>query len=112
MKTHSLERFFSANEAQFVAEDDPSHESQVEFSWRARRSFQFCGRSVVWRGFARMLEMDHEFSVFEREMIGEAIRDPEIFVSTVTLSPKEELNPEMVYEPALCNELACGLGGD
>ena len=25
----------SVNETQLVAQDDPSHESQVEFSWRA-----------------------------------------------------------------------------
>jgi hypothetical protein len=36
--------------------------------------------------------MDHEFSVFESKMIGEAIKNPQTFVSTATIRPVEELN--------------------
>jgi Domain of unknown function (DUF4272) len=35
MRTHSLGLYLSASEAQFVGQDDSSHESQAEFSWRA-----------------------------------------------------------------------------
>ena len=89
MRTHSLERYLSANEARFVAQDDPSHESQVEFSWRAEAVV-----SLLWAlsGLAEMPKMDQEFSVFESEMIGEAIENPETFLSTAKLRPAEELN--------------------
>jgi hypothetical protein len=59
-----------------------SHESQIEFSWRAEPVV-----SLLWAldVLAERPEMDQGFSVFETKMIGEAIKDPENFLSTVTL---------------------------
>jgi hypothetical protein len=43
-----------------------------------------------------------EFSGFESEMIGEAIENPETFLSALTLRPVEELNK---MEQLLCHQL-------
>src|SRR5262249_43099167 len=89
MKKHNLQQFLSPAEGVFVAEETPSEESRVTFSWRAEAMV-----SLLWAlsAFSEMPPFNEQFDVFGVEMIRTALKDPVAFVTAARLRNTQEIS--------------------
>lgn len=89
MQKHNLQHYLSPAETAFVAQESPSYESRVSFSWRAEAMV-----SLLWAlgGLPEMPPFNEQFEVFGVEIVSKALNDPKAFVNQAKLRSAQEIS--------------------